>query len=127
MHKLYIQEKATAQQVIDSYEDRINCKSDDLEETFMSCTNLASFYYLQKMTEKSIYYFLKGALIYPYRSGECYFMIYLCNDSKYYLRKAYENRFHGVSRFCLDESLYSNNKEGIIEKEYNSIFQRTIT
>ena len=119
VHKLYKQKKVTKEDVINAYKTRIDCVSYDLEETYMALTNLASFCYLLEMSREAIYCFLKAALTYPPRSGECYFLIYLCNDSKYYLTKAYDNRFHGESRLCLDESLYSNNGVGIIEKEYN--------
>jgi len=81
------------------FKQRIEMKDSDLEEQFMS------FIHLGHLTD-DVKFYLRAAMLFPQRSGEAYFFIYLKNGSKHFLQKAYENRVLGKCRLPVERCIY---------------------
>lgn len=116
--QLYMLGRCSIEEPINHYKKRISMKCTDKEETFLSCIHLGHLYKSNKDETNAIRTYLQATLIYPDRAGEAYYLIYLTTGNTFYIKKAYENRYHGKSILPIDDFIYSNNGKGLIEKNY---------
>ncbi len=104
----------------------IDCFKDEvaLRENVFSCLCNSAIiqHYLLSDTKEAIKLFLTAAMTFPFRSGECYYNIYLLSGNTLYLKNAYENRYYRNSFLPINTDYYSNDKIGMIENEYNTMF-----
>lgn len=91
------------------FERRIAIDSDP-EERFLA-------YEMLGHTTKDIRYYLKAAMLFESRAGEAYYFMYLQSDSKFWLKKAYDNRRLGPNcRLPVEKIIY----EQLIAETYES-------
>ncbi len=122
--QLYKKGLKTLEECIEMYKLRTSCHSSDHEETFMSFFHIGNIYCMLNDNKEAIKNYLSAAIIFPSRQGECYLFIYLLTGSKFYINKAFKNRFVGKFRLAIDIDIYSNNGNyGLIEKNYYLSFK----
>ena len=105
---------------IQGFMNRINCKSDNHEETYMACMLLAHIYGQENDNENAVRYYMYAADKFPPRSGEAYMSAYLLTDIVFFLDRAYANRFSSEFNIGCDLSIYDKN--GLIEQQYNLFY-----
>lgn len=127
-YKAYCKKIKTKEETINIFLKRTLCDTIDIEENFMTRLFLGHIYmvcydsgdYTREDINQAFKYYLEASLIFPSRSGECYFYAYLISDLDIYLKKAYEKRFIGNYRLPVDLSLYGDN--GLIFQKHSQVF-----
>lgn len=86
--------------VINAFLNRLKVDSEDLEETMMTHMRLGFLKF------NSVFNFTKAAEIFPSRSGEAYFYLFMTTKSTNYLLKAYEHKDIRHSLREVDSNIY---------------------
>jgi hypothetical protein len=113
LYNFYIDADCTYEEVAAAFEERINFKTTDDEETFQTYMIYNKFV---KDRNKLMRNYYEAIILFPSRAGEAYYELYMITNINFFLEKAYSLRHLGPYRLICNKELYGD--DGIIKKLY---------